>query len=343
MDGSTDSARYLRTSSADTLRESRIFAALRELPVQDWMLLSYNALLVLFVLGGERNSGHQAALVATMSLLVVFGTIVFVVRSAWLADNLRHGSLIEALLYRLTPLCMLEGSYFQFKTTLPQMTTASLDAQLYALDLRLFGIEPAIWAQRFVTPALTEWFSFAYLGYFLLVAAHVLPMLLIVRNRPLVVEFAFGLICIFAFGHLTYVLVPGYGPHHALGELFTVPLPSGFWYDLQNQVVASGGAQKDIFPSIHTAVPLYLAIFSLRHRAQKPYKYSWPIVVFFALNIALATMYLRWHYLIDVIAGVAYAAFGIACSIVVPRWELARRESLGLRPIWPAYRADGSF
>lgn len=343
MDGSTDGARYLRTSSAETWRESRLFSALLELPVQDWMLLSYNAILVLFVLTGERNAGQRGALLATTGLLATFAAIVFLVRSGWLAENLRYGTVVESVLYRLTPLCMLEASYFQFRTTLPQMSTSSLDHQLYALDLRLFGVEPALWAQHLVTPALTEWFSFAYLAYFLLVAVHIFPMLFVVRNRARVVEFCFGLICIFALGHLTYAIVPGYGPYHALDHLFTVPLPAGFWHDMQERVVASAGAQKDIFPSIHTAVPTYLALHSFRHRRENPYKYSWPIVAFFALNIALATMYLRWHYLIDVVAGVAYAMIGIGCSMVVPRWELARREALGLRPIWPSYRADGSF
>ncbi|OQX68040.1 MAG: hypothetical protein B6A08_12140 [Sorangiineae bacterium NIC37A_2] len=343
MDGSTDSARYFRSTSVEVWRESRFFAAVRELPIQDWLLLGYCSALVLLVLTGERNAGQGPALVQTMGLLIAFSTVTFLVRSAWLADNFRYGTVIESVLYRLTPLCTLEASYFQFRTTLPQMSSRSLDHQLYELDLRLFGVEPALWAQKWVTPALTEWFSFAYLAYFLLAALFIFPMLFVVRSRALMAEFCFGLICIFAFGHLTYTIVPGYGPYHALASEFTVPLPAGFWHDLQNHVVASAGAQKDIFPSIHTAVPTFLAYFSYRHRNQAPYKYVWPVVTFFAVNIALATMYLRWHYLIDVIAGLGYAASGIVASIIIPRWEIARRESMGLRPIWPSYRPDGTF
>jgi membrane-associated phospholipid phosphatase len=49
---------------------------------------------------------------------------------------------------------------------------------------------------------------------------------------------------------------------------------------------------------------------------------------FFALNIILSTMVLRWHYLVDVIAGLGLA---LAVAVAAPRlaaWE-ARRRRIG--------------
>ena len=49
-------------------------------------------------------------------------------------------------------------------------------------------------------------------------------------------------------------------------------------------------------------------------------------------------MFLRWHWIIDVVAGVALAASAQALSVAVTNFELRRREadpSLGTS--WPEY------
>ena len=70
------------------------------------------------------------------------------------------------------------------------------------------------------------------------------------------------------------------------------------------------------------------------------FKYTWPIALFFSLNIIVATLFLRWHYAVDVIAGVA-AAFGWLW--LAARWtdhEETRRASLPLRTaLWSSLPA----
>jgi len=99
--------------------------------------------------------------------------------------------------------------------------------------------------------------------------------------------------------------------------------------------VPANGAMKDIFPSLHTASPAFLAMFSFRNRDRLPFRYTWPLLTFFSANIIVATMFLRWHYVIDVVAGVLVAVFGRWVSERVTDRELARRERLGLTPNWP--------
>jgi hypothetical protein len=48
-------------------------------------------------------------------------------------------------------------------------------------------------------------------------------------------------------------------------------------------------------------------------------------------------MFLRWHYVIDVIAGFAMATMAAVVSPVVTRWELARRKAQGLPPLVPLF------
>lgn len=337
MSGSGETASYFREVAQAARSATRFRTAIRGLAIQDWVLLAYHVLLVVFVLAGAKVPAQQEALATMTSLLAVYTLSMLTVRSRILAESYRNGHAIEAILYRLTAIGTLESSYFGFRVALPQMNPRSLDQELLAWDEWAFGFEPALAWERFASSGLTEWFSFFYVGYFALLAAHVLPMVFFSRRPRLQAEFTFGVILIFALGHLTYRLVPGYGPFIALADRFQTPLPSGFWYDLQLSVVESGGAKKDIFPSIHTAVPAFLALFSWQHRTLRPFRFTWPLVAFAGANIMGATMFLRWHYLVDVLAGLGYALGAFALTRLVTSWEAERRESLGLGPVWPPY------
>ena len=117
---------------------------------------------------------------------------------------------------------------------------------------------------------------------------------------------------------------------------FQHELPHGMWMDMVLSTVATGGAQMDIFPSLHTATPTFIAMFSFRHRNKLPFKYTWPVVVFFAVNIIIATMFLRWHYIIDVVAGLTLATLAVLLSTRLTRIEAGRRFRLATEN-WPTF------
>jgi membrane-associated phospholipid phosphatase len=154
------------------------------------------------------------------------------------------------------------------------------------------------------------------------------------RRGALLAEFALGMILVYATAHTLYMLVPGYGPVRYLAHRYQHELPRGLWLDMVLNAVQSGGAQKDIFPSLHTGGPVFLSLFSFRHRDKAPFKYTWPFVAFFSANIVVATMFLRWHYLIDVLAGIALAALGSGLAARLTQWEVPHREQSGSSPVW---------
>ena len=45
-------------------------------------------------------------------------------------------------------------------------------------------------------------------------------------------------------------------------------------------------------------------------------------------------MFLRWHYLIDVFAGLALAGIGMLLGQRIADWERAKRARLGLQAAW---------
>ena len=118
-----------------------------------------------------------------------------------------------------------------------------------------------------------------------------------------------------AIGHFLYTLVPGAGPVATLA--FDQPLQGGFWWRQVEVTVATAGAQLDIFPSLHTAWPAYFTLHAFAKRRTQPFRWLWPILAFISINVIIATMFLRWHWFIDVAAGLllAFAARGIAVAI----------------------------
>ena len=150
-------------------------------------------------------------------------------------------------------------------------------------------------------------------------------------------EFCLGMLGMFCIGHILYMLVPGYGPVRAFADHFHAPLPHGLWFNMVNGTVSAAGAQMDIFPSIHTAIPTFLTLISYRHRNKLPFRYTWPVLAFFTANIIVATMFLRWHYVIDVVAGLTLAGVSLWAARVLTSYELHRRKSGGLTTNWPRF------
>lgn len=310
---------------------------LREFGVQDYIVLTYCVCLWAAALQGTPGHERDLSVRETTTLLsfVIVGLIA-------VRGQLVKNAFAAGLLYRLTITGVVQLSYFMLRRLLPVANSGALDHALYELDLALFGVEPAMAFDAWVTPTTTEWFAFFYFGYFFLLAAHILPIVLLSRQRQVLGEFTFGLLVVFCGGHLLYMVVPGYGPFLAMADQFENQLPSGVWLDLVMAAVDSGGAQKDIFPSIHTAAPTFIALFSFRHRHRIPFRYTWLPVSFFALNIIGATMFLRWHYFIDVVAGLTIGATALWAAVPVTRFELTRRSSLGLTESWPSMSAEAS-
>lgn len=314
-------------------RRSGVFRrAIHELSLHDYLVIGYAFALNVAALSAPTGAARTACLAMAAPLFVWVTCSVFLVRSR----IVRH-PFAAPLIYRLGIYGTVQLSYFLFANFLPLINSSSLDRELYRLDLGLFGFEPALVMDRWVTPTTTEWFAFFYFGYFFLLAVHVLGLLFFARHQRILGEFCLGVLTVFCVGHIVYILVPGWGPYKVMAHEFRHAFPDGAWVDMVMATVASGGAQKDIFPSIHTAAPTFIALFSYRNRHVFPFRYSWVLVVPFTANIIVATMFLRWHYIIDVVAGLTLATTAFAVSVWGTSWELARRRGAGLSRNWPEF------
>lgn len=307
---------------------SALARVVASLALQDAVQFAYLAFLLIAVYRGSGPTRVDALRWLTVDLAALSVGIV-----AW--RGAVAPSPAALLAYRAAICVPVLASFSQLHLILPAAVDGRLvDAQLLALNQQLLHYEPAVAWDSLVRRPVTEWLSFFYISYFVLLGTHVFPMLAFERRKRLLGEFALGILSVYCIGQSLYILVPGYGPLYHLAGSFQNPLEGDFWYPLMRRIVSSGGARTDVFPSLHTAGPSFIAMFSFRHRREKPFRYTWPVVAFVASQIIVATMYLRWHYLIDVVAGLALATAVTVWSAKAVAWESASRARRALPPVW---------
>lgn len=282
----------------------------QNLAVQDVIALSFHA--YVFVRISLAPDSPDATLARRMALaLLVITACGMVLTRGEVIRNPRA----RALAYRLGLVVPMVLSYFEMRVLLPALQLDLMDRRLLAIDEWLLGTTPSLWFASWNTPSVVEWFSFFYYTHFFVLVIMLVPALFFGHGRRLQELMAGGMMII-ATGHFLYTLVPGVGPYASL--VFDEPLAGGFWWRQVEITVAAAGAQLDIFPSLHTAWPVYFMLHAYAHRDFLPYRVLWPILGFIALNIVIATMFLRWHWFIDVALGLLLAfgarAFAVAVS-----------------------------
>jgi len=201
------------------------------------------------------------------------------------------------------------------------------DAILQRLDTTLAGLTPSLRCGGITTPWLTEILSFCYLMFF--------PWLLLSlayyagKGLPLFRRLVIGLFTVYAFGFLGYSLLPAAGPWVAMKDDFPSPL-TGYTITSFNQwIVARGTNGVDVFPSLHCAITLFLLGFDRQHA-----RWRFRLFLLPCCGLWVSTLYLRYHYLTDVLAGFA---LGAAALVIARRWteDTAHPDSFSSIPTQP--------
>ena len=298
----------------------------RNLTLQDLAAWSMCAWLTLKTLAAGGLRPHDDALSAVLPLFTLSTLTIVAVRGEMLARGPAR-----ALLYRCGMFASLGGSYFVLRPVLHALRLHALDPQLLAIDEFLFGQTPAMYLDRFVTPASVEWFAFFYYGFYALIFVFVVGSLVLDSGRRRY-ELLLGMALVMSLGHMTYTLVPGAGPFTSSSLHFAHALRGGAWWMRVESAVQVAGAHFDIFPSLHTAVSLLIALHVLRHRREAPFHWAAPATCFVVANIIVATLFLRWHYGIDVIAGAALAV--AAQRVAIHSWGVEGARTADRQPVW---------
>ena len=215
------------------------------------------------------------------------------------------------------------------------LVTHDRDAALIAWDQRLFGFQASVALQRFAHPALTAWMRFAY-NFHPFNVPLVALFIYLRRSRSSFREIMSGLMVISFFGFLGYLLVPAVGPIYTLKDQYYVDLGSMQFMDYVR-------IRRDIFPSLHAGISFLVWLYAYRNS-----RWLFWILSPLILSLWISTVYLRQHYLIDVVAGLALAPLcfllanwlfihfrEVRFSLPIPMSRLLRESALFPPKHWP--------
>jgi membrane-associated phospholipid phosphatase len=196
-----------------------------------------------------------------------------------------------------------------------------LDGPLGRGDRLLFlGHDPRLLLEPLISRPLSTWLSACYVLYVPLFPV-VMGVVFMKRDLAPFRELAFAVTLTLATGYIVYTLVPAQGPLFV--DHFDVPL-DGYYGDwIKRDLMDRTRVPRDCFPSLHTAVSLTLLWGAFRH-ARRLFWVLLPVVA----CIPLACVYLRYHYVVDVLAGFALFAFVAGLSVRSRSLQSAFRDSL---------------
>lgn len=181
-----------------------------------------------------------------------------------------------------------------------------IDPLLIRLDNTLFFGNPTVMMEKLTVPLLTDVLQVAYTSYYFLPIT--LGIVLKVKKDGAAFDRAIFLIMLcFYLSYVGYMLMPAIGPRFTLSHLQHVEL-KGFLIaqPIQEFLNRLEGIKRDAFPSGHTAVALTVLYLASRFE-KRLFRFFLPLV----LALIFSTVYLRYHYVVDVFAGVLLALITI--------------------------------
>lgn len=189
-----------------------------------------------------------------------------------------------------------------------------IDPVLIRLDNLIFGGDPAVMLEKIANPFLTDILEIAYATYYFMAIS--LGVVLLVHHKK--EEFnrtIFLVLLCFYLSYLGYIIFPALGPRFAIDELKVIPL-KGFLVaePIQNFLNWLEGIKRDAFPSGHTAIASTVLYLSYKFE-KKLFRILLPAV----LALIFSTVYCRYHYVVDVLAGIILAVL----TVLLGQWYYA--------------------
>jgi membrane-associated phospholipid phosphatase len=213
------------------------------------------------------------------------------------------------------------------------LVTRDRDATLIAWDQKLFGCQPSVALQSMIRPRLTAWLEFAYFFHILNIPI-VACFIYLRRTRERFREMMCGAVVMTFVGLVGYVLVPAIGPIYTLAGEFTVPLSQPYEVlSRQSAFLDFARIQRDCFPSLHVGLSFLVWLYAWRN--SKPL--FWMLAPFI-LSLWFSTVYLRYHYLVDDLAGLLLAPICFGFS----NWLFKRFGEIRMGTRTPAGKAASS-
>src|SRR5207344_739602 len=176
-----------------------------------------------------------------------------------------------------------------------------LSVAIPAWESALFGGQPSLYlSERLAFVPLSEYLHFCYLSYVIVIPS-VAAYWYVSGRRVAFGELLLLLSTVLLSSYLFFILLPVDSPYY-LSPRLGPPLSGHFFFDLVHQISARGGARGGAFPSAHVSGAIVVSLVAWRHQRRLAY-----LLVPITGSVMIATVYGRFHYVLDTLAGAALA------------------------------------
>ena len=268
---------------------------------------------------------------ASWLIALHFAGAVLIVASACSAGSKQVPSASATLLARFNwffrhwyPILFVACCYREMAILIERLVHARFDQKLADLDFTFWHAYPSVWLERLYHPILTEYLQIIY-TLFVPVVLFV-PWLVWRQKRYREFRYMSFLLALgFLASYLGYPLVPARGPRYFLEHLQHVPLHGLWGFDsMQATLNRLEKEHYDCFTSGHTELTV-LACWLSRSLSKRFFS----MYFLYTLSIVFATVYLRYHYTVDLLAGVVVAVVLILAAPAVYRGLSEKGDSIG--------------
>ena len=255
-----------------------------------FIYISISSLLIIFSLWGEDMLVHLL-LIRLIILILVFGILFF---------HKQVKSKLSDILREAYPL-ILSAYFYQETVNYNKLFFSNLDPYLEKADFYIFGIQPAISFSECISNHLfSELMYFSYFTFYLLIIGFFLIYYL--QKGDKLSKNVFYLTASLYLFYLIFAIFPSAGPQYFFESPQNI-LPSAYIFDNIMHLVQKFGEQPTgAFPSSHVGISIIILIL-FRKDFGNYFKIALPIVFL----LILSTVYIKAHYVVDVVAGIVFA------------------------------------
>ena len=214
------------------------------------------------------------------------------------------------------PFLLLSACYYSlYSNLILRVNPHTTDALLSRIDAAMLGNQAAFLLERCIHPWITDFFNVIYFSFVLYLPAIALYFYLRKEEKPFR-RLMMGYLTLILMGITSYCLVPAVGPDKFFAEQFTRDLQGQGLSHGVDYIMKMARVAHDCFPSLHVGIPLLLAFYLRDYRR----KLFIPALIYVAF-MCCATVYLRYHYVIDVLAAFIYAPVAYHLNdFLLARW-----------------------
>lgn len=243
-------------------------------------------------------------LIANLAIIII---IIFVALKTY-QKQLNTWQLIIRKFYLMPVILFIYNQIFSY---IKVVNPALLDKELAQFDKMIFGVSPSVFLYQYTTPILTEYLQLAYFLFYFYPVIIGLDFILQGKKKEL---YSYAGLIFFSFylSYLMYFMIPAIGPRFYLHDFAknSIELPGIYFSEIMRGFINAGGGilpgqsnpaefvNADCFPSGHTMMTMITMIIAFRYNS----RFKW-IVAVLGSSLIFSTIYLRYHYVVDLFAG----------------------------------------